>query len=303
MEKVSFFAWRQRYSDKIFDFFNVCIMLVLLVIFAWPIWFVLIASFSNPGLVAAGDVLLIPKKITLESYKTMLEYKEIWIGYANSIFYTVVGTILNLIMSVCFAYPLSSKDFLPRKFFIMIFLFTMYFSGGLIPLYLVVKSVGLLDTRWAMIIPTVVSVYNCLVIRNYFMSSIPGELKEAAFLDGANSAQYLWKVVLPLSKPVLAVVGLYYAVSHWNDYYQALIYLFDNNKVPLQTVLRKLLMSTKFMMNNADFVDAEAVKAATEQALTMKYGVIVVAALPMLILYPFIQKFFVKGVMIGAVKG
>ena len=179
----------------------------------------------------------------------------------------------------------------------------MYFSGGLIPLYLVVKSVGLLDTRWAMIIPTVVSVYNCLVIRNYFMSSIPGELKEAAILDGANSAQYLWKVVLPLSKPVLAVVGLYYAVSHWNDYYQALIYLFDNNKVPLQTVLRKLLMSTKFMMNNADFVDAEAVKAATEQALTMKYGVIVVAALPMLILYPFIQKFFVKGVMIGAVKG
>jgi len=303
MEKMSLFAWRRKHSDKIFDFFNLCIMLVLLVVFAWPIWFVLIASFSDPGLVAMGDVLIIPKGITLKSYQAMLEYREIWVGYANSIFYTVVGTLLNLIMSVCFAYPLSSKDFLPRKFFLVIFLFTMYFGGGLIPLYLVVKSVGLLDTRWAMIIPSVISVYNCLVIRNYFMNSIPGELKEAAVLDGANAAQYLWKVVLPLSKPVLAVVGLYYAVSHWNDYYQALIYLFDDNKVPLQTVLRRLLMSTKFMMNNADMVDAEAVKAATEQALTMKYGVIVVAALPMLMLYPFIQKFFVKGVMIGAIKG
>lgn len=292
-----------RRSDKIFDVVNVLAMLILLVIFAWPLWFVLIASFSDPTLVANGEVLLIPKKMTLEAYKMMLEYESIWTGYANTIFYTVVGTIINLFMSVCFAYPLSSKEFLPRRFFLLLFMFTMYFSGGLIPTYLVVKNVGILNTRWAMIIPSMISVYNCLVVRSYFINSIPHELQEAATLDGANAAQYLWKVVLPLSKPVLGVVGLYYAVFHWNDFYNALIYLNDVELRPLQSVLRELLMTVKMMLNNSDMIDAEAASAAINQALTMKYAVIIVSAVPMLCVYPFVQKFFVKGVMVGSIKG
>ncbi len=295
---------RRFNSDKLFDVVNVLIMLVLLVVFTWPLWFVLIASISDPILVMSGEVLLIPKKLTLAGYKQMLEYKELWTGYANTIFITVVGTVLNLIMSVCFAYPLSDKNFKPRRILLMVFMFTMYFSGGLIPHYLVVKQLGLLDTRWAMIIPSLISVYNSLVIRSYFMNSIPGELEEASLLDGANSAQYLWRVVLPLSKPVLAVVGLYYAVSHWNDYYNALIYLYKAELYPLQTVLRNLLISAQALVNDTSGItDAAAIEEAFNRAMTMKYSVIVVAAVPMLCIYPFVQKFFIKGVMVGAVKG
>ena len=296
---------RKRFNtDKLFDIVNVMIMLALLVIFTWPLWFVLIASISDPVLVMAGKVLVIPKGITQAGYEQMLEYKELWTGYANSIFITVVGTLLNLIMSVCFAYPLADKNFMPRRVLLLIFMFTMYFSGGLIPGYLVVKRLGLLNTIWAMIIPSLVSVYNSLVIRSYFINSIPGELEEASLLDGANSAQYLWKVVLPLSKPVLAVVGLYYAVSHWNDYYNALIYLYKEELYPVQTVLRNLLLSAQALVNDTSgVVDSALIEEALNRAMTMKYSVIIAAALPMLCIYPFVQKFFVKGVMVGAVKG
>ena len=289
------------YSDKIFDVVNVLVMLVLLVVFVWPLWFVLIASFSDPFEVTMGNVFLVPKGLTLDSYKTMLKYSQILTGYANSIFYTVVGTVINLVMSVCFAYPLSRKDFPPRKVLLMLFLFTMYFSGGMIPTYLVVKQVGILNTRWAMILPGAISVYNCLVVRNYFMNSIPGELEEAATLDGANAAQYLVKVVLPLSKPVIAVVGLYYAVSHWNAYYSALLYLQDLELYPLQSILRNIMNSVQ--MINDTSLSAEEIDAMVRLEMTMKYSVIVAAAFPMLCLYPFIQKYFVKGVMVGAVKG
>ena len=304
MKRNGFNTIRRSYSDKVFDIFNVALMLFLFVIFTWPLWFVVIASISNPKLVAIGEVLLIPKELTIESYKRMMEYEQLWVGYANTIFYTVVGTILNLIFSVCFAYPLSQKDFVPRKFFLIMFMFTMYFGGGLIPTYLVVKNLGMVDTRWAMMIPGLISVYNCLIIRTYFMNSIPGELQEAAMLDGANSAQYLWKVVLPLSKPVLAVVGLYYAVSHWNDFYNALIYLYDMDLYPLQSVLRQLLMSTQMLADSTMGVsDPETMQAMLEMSMGMKYCVIIAAALPVLCVYPYIQKFFVKGVMVGSVKG
>ena len=303
--KIQSLKRRKRFNtDKLFDLVNVVIMLVLLVIFTWPLWFVLIASISDPILVMTGKVLVIPKGITQAGYEQMLEYKELWTGYANSIFITVVGTLLNLIMSVCFAYPLADKNFMPRRVLLLVFMFTMYFSGGLIPGYLVVRRLGLLDTLWAMIIPSLVSVYNSLVIRSYFINSIPGELEEASLLDGANSAQYLWKVVLPLSKPVLAVVGLYYAVSHWNDYYSALIYLYKEELYPVQTVLRNLLLSAQVLLNDTSgVVDAALIEEAFNRAMTMKYSVIIVAALPMLCIYPFVQKFFVKGVMVGAVKG
>lgn len=288
-------------ADQVFDVVNIIIMLALLVIFAWPLWFVLIASFSNPVAVNAGEVLFLPKEVTLDGYKMMFEYTALWKGYANTIFYTVVGTLLNMVLSVCMAYPLADKEFGPRKILIAFFMFTMYFSGGLIPSYLLLKRLGILNTRWAMIIPGAISVYNCLILRNYFMNSIPGELKEAAILDGANKAAYLWRIVLPLSKAVLAVVGLYYMVSHWNGYTKALYYIYDKDLYPLQSILRDLLISDQMM---ADVLaDPEAAMEAFNRAQTMKYCVVIAAVAPMLCTYPFVQKYFVKGVMVGSVKG
>lgn len=293
---------KKSYADKIFDVTNVSIMCILLLIFTWPLWFVVIASFSDPAEVLLGNVILLPKKVTLLSYEKLLAYKNIWIGYGNTLFYTIVGTGINLVLSICFAYPLSKKDFMPRKIILYICLFTMYFSGGLIPTYLVVKKLGIIDTRWAMMIPGAISVYNCLIIRNYFMNSIPGELQEAAELDGANPVQYLIKVVLPLSKPVIAVVGLYYAVAHWNDFYHALIYIYDEKLLPLQSFLRDLLLSSK-LQEDMESMDPAMAQAQAQLAQTMKYSVIIAASVPVLCLYPFIQKYFVKGVMVGAVKG
>ena len=293
----------RSYSDKIFDVVNTTIMIVLLFIFAWPLWFVFIASFSDPNEVWLGNVVLWPKGFTMESYKALWEYKSIWTGYANTIFYTVVGTVFNLIMTVCAAYPLSRTDFVPRKFFQWMFMFTMYFGGGLIPTYLVVSELGIVNTRWAMIIPGAMSVYNMLVVRNYFMNSIPPSLQEAATLDGANSVQYLLKIVLPLSKPVIAVIALYYAVGHWNDFYTALVYLYDEKLLPLQTFLRDMLMSSKMTMNNLSGMDPETVARKMRIAQTLKYSAIIVSTVPVLCIYPFIQKYFIKGVMIGAVKG
>ncbi len=295
---------RNSYADKIFDVCNTLLMIVLFVIFVWPLWFVFIASFSDPYAVGRGEVLLFPKGLTLAGYELMMNFKQLWVGYGNTIFYTAVGTFLNLVMTVCCAYPLANKDFLPRKVLLALFMVTMYFSGGLIPNYLVVKQIGILNTRWAMIFPGLISVYNCLIVRTYFMNSIPGELQEAATLDGANAAQYLWKVVLPLSKPVLAVVGLYYLVGHWNDYYNALIYLYDLDLMPLQSVLRDLLMSVQALMANTEGnLDSATMEIMFQRSISMKYCVIIAAAVPVLCIYPFIQKFFVKGMMIGSVKG
>ena len=293
----------RSYSDKIFDIVNLLVMLVLLVIFVWPLWFVVIASFSNPNEVWMGNVVLWPKGFTLVSYETLLEYKRIWVGYGNTLFYTVVGTLVNLVMTVCGAYPLSRKDFIPRHFFMFLFMLTMYFGGGLIPTYLVVSGLGLVDTRWAMIIPGAVSIYNINITRTYFMNSIPPSLQEAATLDGANSFQYLMRVVLPLSKPIMAVIGLYYAVGHWNDFYTALIYLYKEDLMPLQSFLRDMLMSTKMTLNNLSGLDTATVELKTHLAQTLKYSVIIVSTVPVLCIYPFIQKYFVKGVMVGSVKG
>ena len=293
----------RSYSDKIFDIVNLLVMLVLLVIFVWPLWFVVIASFSNPNEVWMGNVVLWPKGFTLVSYETLLEYKRIWVGYGNTLFYTVVGTLVNLVMTVCGAYPLSRKDFIPRHFFMFLFMLTMYFGGGLIPTYLVVSGLGLVDTRWAMIIPGAVSIYNINITRTYFMNSIPASLQEAATLDGANSFQYLMRVVLPLSKPIMAVIGLYYAVGHWNDFYTALIYLYKEDLMPLQSFLRDMLMSTKMTLNNLSGLDTATVELKTHLAQTLKYSVIIVSTVPVLCIYPFIQKYFVKGVMVGSVKG
>ncbi len=296
-------VFKRTYSDKIFDVVNLSIMLILLFIFAFPLWFVLIASISDPNLVLFGEVLLLPKGITLDAYETMKEHGEIWVGYGNTIIYTVVGTILNMFMTVCAAYPLSRKDFMLGKFFMVMFMITMYFNGGLIPTYIVVNKLGLLDNRWAMIIPGAVSIYNVIITRTYFRNSIPESLYEAATIDGVNSAQYLTRIVIPLSKPVLSVVMLYYAVAHWNDYYTALLYIYDKKLRPLQTILRDLLLTTQLQLNDIAGMDAADVEQKMRLAQTMKYSVIIIAMIPVLCIYPFIQKHFVKGMMIGSIKG
>ena len=292
---------KKTFSDRVFDVFNVLIMIFLLTVFIWPLWFVIIAAISDPVKVISGEVLLLPKGITFEGVKRIFNYSQLWTGYRNSSLYTVASTAISMVLSVCLAYPMSEKSFAPRKFLMGFFMLTMYFGGGLIPTFLLLKNLHIIDTPFAIIVNGAISVYNCLIIRSYFMNSIPGELKEAAMLDGAGQVKYLLNVVLPLSKPVFAVVGLYYAVGTWNNYTEGLYFIYDRDLMPLQNILRDLISSSQLVADLAE--DPEAGKIAFEMSQSMKYGVIVVAALPMMILYPFIQKHFVKGVMVGAVKG
>ena len=292
---------KKTLSDRVFDVCNVMIMIVLLIIFLWPLWFVVIAAVSDPKLVLSGEVLVFPKGFNLKGFANILRYDQIWIGYRNTIFYTLVGTFASLSLSICMAFAMSEKSFAPRKVLMVFFMITMYFSGGLIPTFLLMKNLKVVNTPFAMWLPGLISVYNSLIIRSYFMNSVPGELREACTLDGAGQGAYLIKILLPLSKPVFAVVGLYYAVEYWNSYTKGLYYIYDRKLLPLQNILRELLTSSKMVSDMAE--DPEAMKQAIEVAQSMKYGVIIVAALPMMILYPFIQKYFVKGVMVGAVKG
>lgn len=290
-------------QDTLFDGVNIVLMCVLFIVYAWPLWFVLIASVSDPNAIWNGEVLMFPKGFSLEGYLEILHYDDIWTGYRNTIFYTVVGTVINLFLTVMAAYPLSRTDFVMNKFFTKIFMVTMYFSGGMIPLYLVVDNLELVDTVWSQMLPTAISFYNVLIARTYFQNSIPVSLQEAAELDGANTWVYLWRIVLPLSKPVLAVLALYYGMAHWNDFYQALLYLYDKGLYPLQMVLRSILMNNTFSADMLGTMEPEAIERMMRLADVMKYGMIVVATVPALCIYPFVQKHFVKGVMIGAVKG
>ena len=293
---------KKTLTDRIFDVFNVSLMIVLLVIFAWPLWIVIISSFSDPAAVSRGEVLILPKGFTFNAYIEILKYKQIWVGYGNTIFYTLVGTALNMVMSILFAYPMADKSFALKKPLMVFFMISMYFGGGLIPMFLLLKNLHLINTRLIYILLGAISIYNALIIRSYFQSSIPSELGEAATLDGCGKGMYLIKVVLPLSKPVFAVVGLYYAVGHWNNYTKGLYYIYDQELYPLQNVLRELLVSSK-MLQDLLMTDPELYHEALKTASIMKYAVIIAAALPMMIVYPFIQKYFVKGVMVGAVKG
>lgn len=288
--------------DKLFDFINVILMVIMLILFIYPLWFVVIASVSDPTEVWNGKVMIFPKGLTIDGYKQAFKYSKLWLGYRNTIFYTVVGTIINVLMTILAAYPLSRKDFPARKIFMPIILFTMYFSGGLIPTFLVVQQLHMVDTVWALLIPNAIAVHNVIITKSFFQNSIPLELKEAADLDGANTMQFFRMIVLPLSKPILAVISLYYGVGHWNAFFNALIYINNSKLKPLQLFLRDLLVRGQMLSDSFD-TDPEIAMRMLQLAETMKYNVIIIAALPMLIVYPFIQKFFVKGVMIGALKG
>jgi putative aldouronate transport system permease protein len=263
-------------------------------------YFVLIASFSDPVFVNSGQVFLIPKGITLQGYEKIFEYQKIWTGYRNTIIYTVVGTSINVIMTILAAYPLSRPDFAGRKPLMFVFVLTNFFSGGLIPTFLLIKNLNILNTLWVMVLPPALSVYNMIIARTFFMHTIPGELLDAASLDGCGNTRFLTSVVLPLSMPIIAVLALYYAVYHWNSYFNAMIYLSDDKRYSLQLILREILIELNIqdtMMDTMDFYERQ------KTADLVRYVSIVVAIIPMMILYPFLQRYFVKGVMIGSLKG
>ncbi|MEH7548212.1 carbohydrate ABC transporter permease [Neobacillus vireti] len=288
-------------EDKIFDTINFIFLTLICLAVLYPLYFVVIASISNPDLVYNGSVWLLPKEITFEGYKRIFSDSKIWLGYKNTIIYTVLGTAVQLSLTLMAAYALSRKDLYGKSFFMLMILFTMFFSGGLIPTYLVVKDLGMLNTMWAMIIPKAIAVWNLIVARSFFESSIPNELLEAGKIDGCSNTRFFLKIVLPLSKPIIAVMVLFYAVGNWNSYFDALIYLNDESLYPLQLILRNILIQNQLSVQMLSDLDNLAAQQHVGEII--KYGVIIVAAIPLLIVYPFVQKYFVKGVLIGGVKG
>lgn len=289
-------------QDKVVYFVNYVLLTLLLVIVLYPIIYIVSCSFSSGDALMSAKVRFLPVEPTLESYETVFEYDSIWTGYLNSIVYTVSGTALSIALTLLAAYPLSRDDFRGKKFFTVLFVFTMMFNGGLIPTYLLVKNLNLTDTMWAVILPTAVSAYNMIVARTFFKQSIPKEMLEAAEIDGCTDFRFFWKIVLPLSAPIVAVLCLWVAVGLWNSYFNPMIYINSESKYPLQLVLRKILLMSQVDFTTAS-VDPE--KLAKNQYLSemLKYGTIVISSLPLMIIYPFVQKYFVKGVMIGSVKG
>ncbi|WP_248926987.1 carbohydrate ABC transporter permease [Paenibacillus hamazuiensis] len=288
-------------GDRIFDAINTLLLVLITFVVLYPLLFVLSASISDPSAVVKGDLWLLPKGVNFSGYAKVFGNNEILTGYANTIMYTLVGTAINLVMTVCAAYPLSRKDFRGRHVITAMIVFTMFFSGGLIPTYLLVKKLGMLNSIWALVVPNAVAVYNIVIMRTFFQTSIPYEIQEAASIDGCGNFRILLRVVLPLSMPIVAVMILFYAVGHWNAFFNALIYLSDRSKYPLQLFLREILIQGQ-MQAMIDMADDSLAKKLMEVEV-IKYAVVVIANLPVLLLYPFLQKYFVKGVMIGALKG
>ncbi|WP_078432991.1 carbohydrate ABC transporter permease [Metabacillus halosaccharovorans] len=289
-------------NDIIFDLCIYVICAIVFLIIAYPLYFVVIASVSDSTLVSTGKVLLFPKGFSLFGYQEIFQDSRIWVGYKNTMIYSLLGTFVNLLLTLPAAYVLSRKEFRARRILMFFFVFTMFFNGGLIPTYLLMKDLQLIDTMWVFIIPFSVNVFNLIITRTFFETSIPNELFEAASIDGCNHFTFFLKVVLPLSKAVVSVIGLYYLVWHWNDFFTGLIYIRDYNLQPLQIVLRDILLSNQVFAEGAGSGGASG-GYAQRYADQIKYGVIIISTLPILIVYPFIQKYFEKGVMIGSVKG
>jgi len=262
--------------------------------------FVVSASFSQPEAVYQGRVWLLPKGFTIEGYQRVFRDSSIWIGYSNSLIYTVLGTFISVTLTLTSAYALSRKDLAGRNAITLFMAFTMFFSGGIIPTYLIVKGLKLLNTVWALVLPSAVSMSNIIITRTFFTQNIPDELLEAAQIDGCGNTKFFLKIVLPLSKAIIAVISLYYSVGIWNDYFQALLYLDSRKMYPLQLILREILVQSQLSEMVTDLIEADKLQRIAE---IIKYALIIVAAVPLLILYPFLQRYFIKGVMIGSIKG
>lgn len=287
-------------GDRIFVAVNVTVMLLVCIAIVYPLYYVVLASFTDPVIVNSGKLLLFPESLYLDGYRKTLSYAPIWSGYWNTIKYTVVGTVVSLISTIPAGYALSRKDLVGNRVLMFLFTFTMFFSGGIIPLYLTISQLKIYNTIWAMVLPVAVSAYNLIVCRSFFESGIPMELLEAAKLDGCSDFGFFFRIALPLSKTIIAVITLFYATAMWNQFFNALMFLGDENKMPLQVVLRNLVL-----MNQAGNVGASAAELVAKQKLAeqLKYCIVVVSAFPLLAVYPFLQKYFAKGVTIGAVKG
>ena len=292
---------QESLADRIFMAIVYILLSFALVIVLYPLIYVVSASFSSAAAIRSGKVWLYPVDITLQGYEAVFSNYQIMTGFKNSFIYTIAGTLVQLAMTMLCAYPLSRKEFYGRGIFTGLFVFTMYFGGGLVPTYMLINNLHLLNTRWVMIIPTAMSIWNVIIARTYLSTTIPDALFEAAELDGCNELQFLFRVVIPLSAPIIAVLALYYGVGNWNAYFNAMIYLKSPDLFPLQVVLRQILILGD--IDPTMISDIEALTRKQGLADLLKYAVIVVASVPVMCIYPFVQKYFIKGVMIGSIKG
>ena len=291
---------RDTLGDKLF--YAACYLITALFMLAvlYPLVYILSASFSSADAITSGRMWLFPVDFSLVGYRYILKYDAIWLGYRNTLFYTFAGTLINVAMTITCAYGLSRRGMRGRRFFTMLFTFTMIFSGGMIPNYLLMKDLKILNTVWCMLLPGAISAYNLIVAKTFIENSIPGDLLEAARIDGCSDVRFFFSIVLPLSKAILAVLLLMYAAAHWNAYFNAFLYLTDKKLYPLQIFLRQILVQSNM---SADMLDPEAMAQMQTLQQILKYAVIVVSTAPMLCMYPFVQKYFRQGVMIGSIKG
>jgi putative aldouronate transport system permease protein len=296
---------RESRGDRLFGLVNVLILGLILVVVVYPLWYVIIASVSDPDLVNSGQVVLWPRKLTVLGFKRVFEDPEIISGYRNTIFYTLGGTCINLFVTLTAAYALSKKRLHGQKFFLFLFSFTMFFSGGLIPTYLLVKSLGMINKVWALLIPGAASVYNILVARTFYQNSIPKEIEESAMIDGCSTTYMFISIIVPLSRALVAVMALFYGVGHWNAFFDALIYISNRKLFPLQLILREILVQTQLkseMLKDLSMQE-ESMDVTMKLASLIRYSVIIVSTIPVMVAYPFLQRYFTQGVMLGAIKG
>ncbi len=289
-------------ADRVFYGVNGLLGALFILVTLYPLIFVVSASFSSGEALMRGEVWLLPKGVNLDAYRTIFKMPEILRGFVNSLFYTALGTAVNVVFTVLAAYPLSRKDLYGRPVLMFLFAFTMMFSGGLIPTYLLVRDLKLLNSVWALILPGALSVWNMTITMNFFRGNLPDEMLEATQIDGCSDVQFLWRFAAPLSKSILAVIALFYAVGHWNSYFSALIYLTDARKYPLQLVLRDILINNQLDISSSQ-MDVQTMLRKEYLQDLLKYAIIVVSTVPMMVLYPFVQKYLVKGVMLGSLRG
>lgn len=289
----------QSAGDRLFDTINILILIVLCLIIVYPLYYVVLASITDPKVVHTGKLLLYPEAPYFKGYAEALAYPQLISGYANTIWYTVLNAIVALCCTIPAAYSLSRRDLIGRRGIMFLFTFTMFFNGGIIPMFLTIKNLKIYNTAWALVLPAAVSVYNLIVCRSFFESTLPQELLEAAQIDGCNDFRFFFTMAIPLSKTIIAVMLLYYATAMWNTFFNALMFLQDESRMPLQVVLRNLVLSNQLSMSASGAEFAEKQKLVDQ----LKYVIITVSAVPLMIVYPFVQKYFASGVMLGAVKG
>lgn len=284
-------------GSNVFDVANCLFLIIIAFITLYPMYYIFIVSISSSQYVSASAVSFIPKGITWDAYKMVFKNQDIWNSYINTIIYTLVGTAINVMVTAFCAFPLSRRDFYGRPFFTVFIILTMFISGGMIPLYLVINQLHLINTIWAIVLPSAISTYNMIIMRTFF-DNVPISLQESAYIDGANDLHIFFKIILPLSAPIIATMTLFYSVSHWNSFFPALLYLNQKSKYPVQLLLRDIVVNGEFSGQGEDVTNNMNILA-----VNFKYSTIIIAVVPILVVYPFLQKYFTKGVMIGAVKG